>query len=235
MIMNKPQRMIGTDRGDKRCGILPGKAACGMSESAERTPAPPGSVAQAAPTAQPGSAHVQGMRLRRRPTGTPPPLPHPIAVSTTAWVLLAVVIVACAFLFSEITPWRRVGDQANTWVLLRLADVRTPWLTDVANGINAAGTGWGIPAIGVSVVVLTEMGCGSGGGVPVGRRCRRVPWSRALRGWSAGAAAATGPRGAGACSVLSVITRGLPGKCRTACRRASPRRVLIMPRPPRAG
>jgi membrane-associated phospholipid phosphatase len=62
--------------------------------------------------------------------------------------------VAFAFLFSEITPWRRVGDQANTWVLLRLADVRTPWLTDVANGINAAGTGWGIPAIGVSVVVL---------------------------------------------------------------------------------
>src|SRR6516165_6475634 len=154
MIMNKPQRMIGTDRGDKRCGILPGKAACGMSESAERTPAPPGSVAQAAPAAQPGSAHVQGMRLRRRPTGTPPPLPHPIAVSTTAWVLLAVVIVACAFLFSEITPWRRVGDQANTWVLLRLADVRTPWLTDVANGINAAGNGWGIPVVGVSVVVL---------------------------------------------------------------------------------
>jgi len=154
MIMNKPQRMIGTDRGDKRCGILPGKAACGMSESAERTPAPPGSVAQAAPAAQPGGAHVQGMRLRRRPTGTPPPLPHPIAVSTTAWVLLAVVIVACAFLFSEITPWRRVGDQANTWVLLRLADVRTPWLTDVANGINAAGNGWGIPVVGVSVVVL---------------------------------------------------------------------------------
>jgi tRNA A-37 threonylcarbamoyl transferase component Bud32/membrane-associated phospholipid phosphatase len=57
-------------------------------------------------------------------------------------------------LFSEITPWRRVGDQANTWVLLRLAEVRTPWLTDIANGINAAGSGWGIIAVGVSVVVL---------------------------------------------------------------------------------
>jgi hypothetical protein len=41
--------------------------------------------------------------------------------------------VAVAFLFSEITPWLRLGDQANTWVLLRLADVRTPWLTDVAD------------------------------------------------------------------------------------------------------
>ena len=42
------------------------------------------------------------------------------------------VIVACAFLFS----------------------VRAPWLTDVANGINAAGNGWGLPVVGVSVVVL---------------------------------------------------------------------------------
>jgi membrane-associated phospholipid phosphatase/tRNA A-37 threonylcarbamoyl transferase component Bud32 len=56
--------------------------------------------------------------------------------------------------FSEITPWRRVGDQGSTWVLLRLAEVRTPWLTDVANGINAAGTGWGITVLGLSVVVL---------------------------------------------------------------------------------
>ena len=77
-----------------------------------------------------------------------------MAVSTTAWVLLAAVIVAFAFVFAEITPWRRAGDQANTWVLLRLADVRTPWLTDVANGINAAGSGWGITLLGVSVVVL---------------------------------------------------------------------------------
>ena len=62
---------------------------------------------------------------------------------------------ACAFVFSVRTPWLRVGDQANTWVLLRLAEVRTPWLTDVANGINAAGTGWGSTVLGVSVVVLT--------------------------------------------------------------------------------
>jgi tRNA A-37 threonylcarbamoyl transferase component Bud32 len=122
-----------------------------MSESAERTPAPPGPVA---PAGQPGNAHVQGARLQRRPTGAPPPLPHPISVNTTAWVLVAVVILAFAFLFAEITPWRRAGDQANTWVLLRLADVRTPWLTDVANGINAAGSGWAATALGASVVVL---------------------------------------------------------------------------------
>jgi hypothetical protein len=69
-------------------------------------------------------------------------------------MLLAVVIVACSFLFSELTPWLRVGDQANTWVLQRLADVRTPWLTDVANGINAAGSDWGSTVLGVPVVAL---------------------------------------------------------------------------------
>jgi len=62
--------------------------------------------------------------------------------------------VAFAFLFSESTPWRRSGDQANTWLLLRLADVRTPWLTDAATGINAAGAGWGSTVLGVSVAVL---------------------------------------------------------------------------------
>jgi tRNA A-37 threonylcarbamoyl transferase component Bud32 len=122
-----------------------------MSESAERTPAPPGLTAPPAPLERaPGPA----ARRQRRPTGTPPPLPHPISISTTAWVLLAAVIVACAFLFSVRTPWLRVDDRANTWLLQRLADVRTPWLTDIANGINAAGNGWGIPAVGVSVVVL---------------------------------------------------------------------------------
>jgi tRNA A-37 threonylcarbamoyl transferase component Bud32 len=126
-----------------------------MSESTERTPAPPGPVSSAAPAGRPGSARVEGPRRERRPTGAPPPLPHPIAITTTAWVLLAVVIVACAFLFSARTPWLRSGDQASTWLLRLPADVRTPWLTDVANGINAAGTGWAVTAVGVSVVVLT--------------------------------------------------------------------------------
>jgi membrane-associated phospholipid phosphatase len=139
------------DHAAADCGVLPGKAACVMSESTERTPAPPRPAATAD---QSGNAHVQETRLRRRPTGTPPPLPHPFSLSTTAWVLLAVFIVAFAFVFSEITSWLRSGDQANTWVLLRLADVRTPWLTDVANGINAAGSGWGTTVLGVSVAVL---------------------------------------------------------------------------------
>ena len=115
-----------------------------MSESAERTPVPPGPVAPAASADQPGNAHVQGTRLQRRPTGTPPPLPHPISVTTTAWVLLAVVIVAFAFVFSEITPWRRSGDQANTWLLLRLAEARMPF----------ALQRWSLRRVGLALAIL---------------------------------------------------------------------------------
>ena len=122
-----------------------------MSESVERAPGAPGPTAPPAPLVR---ASGPAASRQRRPTGAPPPLPHPISVSTTAWVILAAVIVAFAFLFSEITPWRRLDDQANTWVLLRLAEARAPWLTDVADGINAAGTGWGVTVLGVSVVGL---------------------------------------------------------------------------------
>ena len=105
------------------------------------------------PAALPGPPAQRAAR-QRRPTGAPPPLPHPITVSTTAWLLLAVVALAGAFLVSELTPWRRADDQVNTWILRQFAEVRTPWLTDVATGIKAAGTGWQV-AVGVSVVVLT--------------------------------------------------------------------------------
>ena len=66
-----------------------------MTENTERTEAPPGPPQQA-----PRSAR------QRRPTGAPPPLPHPITVSTTAWLLLAVVILAGAFVISESTSWK---------------------------------------------------------------------------------------------------------------------------------
>jgi tRNA A-37 threonylcarbamoyl transferase component Bud32 len=128
-----------------------------VSEDVERTSAPPGppGTAEAAGEAEPsGGAPARQTLRQRRPTGTPPPLPHPIAVSTTAWLLLAVVAVTSAFLVSELTPWRRADDQVNTWILRGFADARTPWLTDLANGIKAAGTTWGF-VVGLSVVVLT--------------------------------------------------------------------------------
>ena len=102
----------------------------------------------------PGPAVLPTAR-RRRPTGAPPPLPRAFSFSTTAWLILGAVALAGAFLASQHTPWLRIDDRASTWVLRLLAGIRTPWLTDVANGINGAGSGWGASALGLSVAALT--------------------------------------------------------------------------------
>jgi len=98
---------------------------------------------------------IRKVRRQRRPTGAPPPLPHPVNVTTTVWLVLVAMGLAGAFLAAQHTPWLRIDDRVSTWVLRELAEVRTPWLTDVANGIKVAGTGWGVTVLGVSLVVLT--------------------------------------------------------------------------------
>ena len=77
--------------------------------------------------------------LRRRPTGAPPPLPHPVSVTTSAWLVLAVVVLTGVIVISVRAPSLRLDDHVNSAVLRLFARARTPWLTDVANGISAAG------------------------------------------------------------------------------------------------
>ena len=102
----------------------------------------------------PGPA-VHRAGRQRRPTGAPPPLPYRVTISSAAWLVLAAIVLAAAFVAAQDTPWLRVDDQAGTQVLRQLAGIRTPWLTDVANGINVAGSGWGASVLGLSVVALT--------------------------------------------------------------------------------
>ncbi|MBV9204639.1 MAG: hypothetical protein JO037_04370, partial [Actinobacteria bacterium] len=118
--------------------------------------------ASAAPAASPAPA-VRRARRQRRPTGAPPPLPRRITLSTAAWLALVAVTVTGAFLVSARTPWARPGDQAGTWLLQRLASVRTPWLTGLANWINGTALTWH-PVIAVIVVL----------GVVVFRRWRHL-------------------------------------------------------------
>ena len=92
------------------------------------------SGAHAETTASPPAPAVRRTKRQRRPTGAPPPLPRRIAVTTTAWVALAAILVTGAFLVSERTPWRAAFDRASTSILQQLATVRTPWLTHVADG-----------------------------------------------------------------------------------------------------
>ena len=99
-------------------------------------------AARDGPASLPGAA-VGKARRQRRPTGEPPPLPHPVTTTTAAWLVLAAIAAAAAFAATLHAPWPRIDDRAGTWVLHQLAVIRTPWLTDVANGINVAGSGWG--------------------------------------------------------------------------------------------
>ncbi len=119
-----------------------------MSEKAERVTAPTG-------TASPAPGPAAARTPRRRPTGAPPPLPHPVSVTTRAWLFLAVVVLAGVIVISLRAPSLRLDNQVNTAVLRLFSRARTPWLTDVANGIYTAGSGWGATVVGLSAVVLT--------------------------------------------------------------------------------
>ena len=111
-------------------------------------------ISRDGPNDLPTSTAVHRTRRQRRPTGAPPPLPHPFAVSTAAWLVLGSMVLAGAFLASQHTPWLRIDDQASTSVLRLLAGLRTPWLNDVASGIDGAGSGWGVTVLGLSLVAL---------------------------------------------------------------------------------
>ena len=119
-----------------------------MSEKAEAITSR-GSAADLTPQT---AAHRSGRR--RRPTGAPPPLPHPFAFSTAAWLILAIAVLATAFLVSLHSPALRVDDRFSTWVLRLLAGIRAPWLTDIAVGIKNAGSGWGVTVLGFLAVAL---------------------------------------------------------------------------------
>jgi tRNA A-37 threonylcarbamoyl transferase component Bud32 len=120
-----------------------------LSEKGKTVTAPTGTASLA-----PGPA-VRRTPRHRRPTGAPPPLPHPVSVTTRAWLILAVVVLAGVIVISLRAPSLRLDNQVNSAVLRLFARARTPWLTDVANGISAAGSGWGATVLGLSAVVLT--------------------------------------------------------------------------------
>jgi hypothetical protein len=105
------------------------------------------------PVSLPGAA-VGRARRQRRPTGEPPPLPRRVTITTTAWLVLAAIVLAAAFVAALHAPWLRVDDRASTWLLRPLAGIRAPWLTEIANGVNVAGSGWGASVVGLSVVAL---------------------------------------------------------------------------------
>jgi len=92
--------------------------------------------------------------MHRRPSGAPPPLPRKIGTSGKFWVAAFIYFIVIVILFSVNSTLARLFDHAQTWVLLKIASIRTPWLTTVAHGIKVAGSGWIITGLGLGTTVL---------------------------------------------------------------------------------
>jgi membrane-associated phospholipid phosphatase len=93
------------------------------------------------------SATLVRTRMRRRPSGEPPPLPRRINTSGVWWVALAVLVVAfwvVAAIDRGLVVRLDVIDHA---ILERIAALRTPWLTDVAKVLGAPATALGVQVI----------------------------------------------------------------------------------------
>ncbi|TFV83374.1 phosphatase PAP2 family protein [Blastococcus sp. CT_GayMR16] len=103
--------------------------------------APPDPV-RAVPVERPAPPAIQRVRRRRRPSGEPPPLPKHLNTSGKWWLAASGLVVAI-WIVVVATGSVTHFDVADTRVLQAFADIRTPWLTRVADvaGVLATGTG----------------------------------------------------------------------------------------------
>jgi membrane-associated phospholipid phosphatase/tRNA A-37 threonylcarbamoyl transferase component Bud32 len=94
---------------------------------------------------------------RRRPTGEPPPLPHHLHSTGVGWLVAAVgLVVLSLVLFTAGRYGRGVSiTLLDTWLLERLAGLRTPWLTGVADAVSVLlGSVWTIKVLAWSAIVV---------------------------------------------------------------------------------
>src|SRR4051812_1414134 len=102
--------------------------------------APPDPV-RTIPVPRPEPPAIQRVRRRRRPSGEPPPLPKHLNASGKWWLALSGLVVVL-WIVVVVTGSVTYFDVADTRLLQEFADLRTPWLTDVAKvaGVLATGT-----------------------------------------------------------------------------------------------
>jgi membrane-associated phospholipid phosphatase/serine/threonine-protein kinase RIO1 len=95
--------------------------------------------------------HALGRR-RRRPTGTPPPLPKSIGRSGAAWLTAVVVVVILGSVWLRVAPG--LIDRIDSAILEWLAQFRTHWLTSLARWINTISSNWGLAIVGLTAAGL---------------------------------------------------------------------------------
>jgi membrane-associated phospholipid phosphatase/tRNA A-37 threonylcarbamoyl transferase component Bud32 len=106
---------------------------------------------QPAPVLRPTPAAIQRVRRRRRPSGEPPPLPRSLNTSGRWWLGLSGLVVVLWGVVAA-TDSLTVVDLADTRILQSISQVRTAWLTDVADVAGVLAT----PAA-VKIIWLVNM------------------------------------------------------------------------------
>src|SRR3954451_3830372 len=113
------------------------------------SPVAPGQRTPAAgpPRTAPGPPRRLQVARRRRPSGEPPPLPRQLHRSGLSWLLVACGTVGALTALALATGTRSVLDRIDRPILVGLAELRTPWLTDLMRVLGAPATARGAQLI----------------------------------------------------------------------------------------
>jgi tRNA A-37 threonylcarbamoyl transferase component Bud32 len=96
-----------------------------------------------------------GGRMRRRPSGEPPPLPRELGRSGKFWLIMTAYFLSVllgVLLFDNLLG---IFDRFDTARLRWFATIRTDWLTDIAEWLNVLGSRWTIRVLRwVTIIAL---------------------------------------------------------------------------------
>jgi hypothetical protein len=95
---------------------------------------------------------IRRTRKQRRPTGAPPPLRRRMGASGRFWLGMMAYASIATVLVLQIDAVLHFSDRVETWWLLRVANLRTDWLTPIMRGIKAIGSAWGMTVLGLGLV-----------------------------------------------------------------------------------
>jgi membrane-associated phospholipid phosphatase/tRNA A-37 threonylcarbamoyl transferase component Bud32 len=112
-------------------------------------PQAPLAAGPAVPAPRPAPPEIHRVRMRRRPSGEPPPLPRHLNASGKWWLALSGLVVVVVGVV-VVTGTATFIDLVDTRVLQAFAAVRTPWLTRVAEVSGVLATGAALYVIWVA-------------------------------------------------------------------------------------
>jgi tRNA A-37 threonylcarbamoyl transferase component Bud32/membrane-associated phospholipid phosphatase len=116
-------------------------------------PQAPPERAPAVPVERPGPPAIRRVRSRRRPSGEPPPLPRHLNASGKWWLALS-ALVLLAWVVVVVTGTVSLFDLVDTRVLQAISEIRSPWLTRVAEVTGVLASTQAIYVIWLSNLLL---------------------------------------------------------------------------------